>query len=106
MRRNELFVSEVDEEEAQSMHSHGFDFKKTGGFLRMSHRKDSDKAIPEYEIEPMEFGLKRKVMEHCVELQFRISQWPVSRRIINTIPISLIGCIFKYARKSWMRKTR
>lgn len=87
--------------EALAMHGHMIDFKKRGAFIRMGWRKVAGKPIPDYGYRPAQIPLSRKLVEVVLALIFLGSGNPVSRRIVEHIPINIIGPVFNTLRLRW-----
>lgn len=100
-----LSFEKITQEEALSMHSHGYDLKKRGTFIRIKLRKFFGKPIPNYGYSISGFGFKRYLMEFIIILLFFILSKPLSRRIAELIPPHIIGNIFEKARTIWKNKT-
>jgi coenzyme F420 hydrogenase subunit beta len=101
-----LNVKEINEEEAMLMHSHGYDFKKRGAFIRMNFRKKRAKSIPDYGYDLGPFSFRRELFERLLGMLFGICSWKISRRIIEIVPPRLMGMSFNKARIFWKKLTR
>jgi coenzyme F420 hydrogenase subunit beta len=96
-----LALEPVALDDAMAMHGHMIDFKKRGAFIRMNWRKAAGKPIPDYGYRPKHIPLSRKLVEVVLTLIFLGSGNPISRRIVEHIPINVIGPLFNTLRKSW-----
>jgi coenzyme F420 hydrogenase subunit beta len=102
MRKDQaVTLEEKPLEEVLSMHGHMLDFKKRGAFIRMGWRKRLGRRVPEYGYRPKELPLSRRAVEVVVSGLFAVGRWRLSRRLLEIIPISLLGPAFNALRKSW-----
>jgi hypothetical protein len=95
----------IDEQEAVEMHSHGYDLKKRGTFIRMRYRRWLGKPNPDYGFRLSGFPLSRYLMEIVIDALFLILSTGFSRWIVEKIPPQTIGRIFEKARKTWKKST-
>jgi coenzyme F420 hydrogenase subunit beta len=95
----------VEEQEAVEMHSHGYDLKKRGTFIRMQYRRWLGKPNPDYGYRLSGFPLSRYLMEIVIDALFLILSTRFSRWIVEKIPPQTIGRIFEKARKTWKKST-
>lgn len=96
-----LHLEEKDIVQTMNMHGHMFDFKKRGTFVRMQFRKCFGKKNPDYGIKPESVQASRYLVECVISGVILICSNPVSRWILQFIPVSLIGRFFNVSRKSW-----
>ncbi|MFW5804968.1 MAG: Coenzyme F420 hydrogenase/dehydrogenase, beta subunit C-terminal domain [Bacteroidales bacterium] len=101
-----LSVDPLSEEEAIKMHSHGYDFKKRGSFIRIKFRKLCGKQIPDYGYTLSGFGIKRHVMEMVISFLFMVLRTRLARWTVEQLPPGFIGKRFEKARNFWKRSTR
>ena len=87
------------------MHSHGYDFKKRGAFIRMRYRKWSGRMVPEYRIQPGRFPFSRWLMEAVIIFLFSLMTSRFARWLSEKIPPEMLGRIFEAARKFWKKNT-
>jgi len=87
------------------MHSHGYDLKKRGSFIRIAFRKRFLKPVPEYGYRLSGFPLKRWIMEMMISLLFLILGTGVSRWIVERFSPEFIGRFFEKARGIWKKST-
>ena len=95
----------VGEQEAVEMHSHGYDLKKRGAFIRMQYRSWLGKPNPDYGYRLKGFPLSRYLMEILIDALFLLSGTRFARWIVEKIPPQTIGSIFEKARKLWKSST-
>lgn len=95
----------ISEDEAITMHSHGYDLKKRGAFIRIKFRKWFGKSVPDYGYKLNGFPLSRYVMEIMISILFLILGTAPARWLIEKFPPVFIGNIFEKARTSWKKST-
>jgi coenzyme F420 hydrogenase subunit beta len=102
-----LWTREISESEAVAMQSHGLDFKKRGGYLRMQQRRRRGLRTVDYgwPALPM-ITLKRAAFERLLGMLFRICAHPWARRAADAAPNWLIGPLFQWFRTVWKAATR
>ncbi len=101
-----LWTEEITEGEAVRMQSHGLDFKKRGGYLRMQRRAARGLRTADYGVTPSHIGLSRRCFEAILSNIFRVCAWPIARRAADAMPHCLIGPLFQWFRKVWKATTR
>jgi coenzyme F420 hydrogenase subunit beta len=101
-----LVLNPIEEGEAISMHSHGYDLKKRGTFIRMKYRRWLGKRNPDYGYIMKGFTLKRYLMELVIDSLFIILGTGFSRFIIERIPPKTVGKVFEKSRNVWKRSTK
>lgn len=94
------------EDEAIKMHSHGYDFKKRGSFIRIGFRKRMGKIIPDYGYSQSGFPIKRYIMEMIISSIFLILSTRLARWTVEQFSPSFIGKFFEKARTSWKNSTK
>jgi coenzyme F420 hydrogenase subunit beta len=97
---------EISVDEAMSMHGHMLDLKKRGTFIRMNWRKAMGKRIPDYGYYPKYIPISRKLVEVIVSFAFAICGTRVARKIVELMPIVIIGPMFDTVRKAWKRVSK
>lgn len=101
-----LELSPISEEDAINMHSHGYDLKKRGSFIRIRMRKIFLKQVPDYGYSFSGFPLSRYLMEFLISSLFLIlGTWP-ARRMVELLNPSYIGRLFERSRDKWKKSTR
>ncbi|MEN8158181.1 MAG: Coenzyme F420 hydrogenase/dehydrogenase, beta subunit C-terminal domain, partial [Bacteroidota bacterium] len=100
-----LNLSPISEKECIEMHSHGYDFKKRGAFIRIRFRKMWLKRIPDYGYTLKRFPLKRILMEVMISTLFRLLGSRLARWAVEQFSPTFIGNIFERTRTSWKRST-
>lgn len=101
-----LKLEPIDEAEAITMHSHGYDLKKRGAFIRMKYRRFLGKRNPDYGYTMSGFSFKRQFMELIIDSMFAILGTSFSRFIIEKIPPATVGKVFEKSRNVWKRSTK
>jgi coenzyme F420 hydrogenase subunit beta len=100
-----LEMSQIEEQEAVEMHSHGYDLKKRGAFIRMKYRGWLGKPNPDYGYQLKGFLLSRYFMEIIIDGLFLMAGTGFSRWVAEKIPPKIIGNVFERARKVWKKST-
>jgi hypothetical protein len=88
------------------MHSHGYDFKKRGSFIRIGLRKICFKDVPDYGYRISGFPFSRYLMEVMINSLFIILGTRSARWLVEQFSPAFIGSIFEKARTRWKRSTR
>jgi coenzyme F420 hydrogenase subunit beta len=105
MRDGFLSADPLEEDEAIKMHSHGYDFKKRGSFIRIKFRKLSGKSIPDFGYKLSGFKTSRYLMEIFVSSMFIIMRTGIARWTVEQFSPGFIGNIFEKARTTWKKST-
>ncbi len=101
-----LKLAPCSEEEAISMHSHGYDFKKRGSFIRIGLRRMFLRQVPDYGYTLSGFPPSRYLMELFISSLFLLlGTWP-ARRAAEIFRPAFIGRIFEKTRTAWKKSTR
>lgn len=100
-----LELNPIGEQDAVEMHSHGYDLKKRGAFIRMKYRSWLGKPNPDYGYQLKGFPLSRYLMEIVIDALFLIAGTGFSRWVAEKIPPQTLGNIFEKARKFWKKST-
>jgi len=98
---NVLSLDEQSTDFVQSMHGHMLDFKKRGAFLRFEKRIRAGKRVPNFGYRPVSINPSRRFVEFVIGLLFSIGGTRWARLIVQYIPLSVIGPLFNFIRKSW-----
>lgn len=101
-----LTLEETPEEEALAMHGHMIDFKKRGAFIRNDWRRRLGKGAPVYGYRPAHIPLSRKLVELFIVMLFAAGRTGVARRVVEWIPLGLLGPLFNTLRKTWKRLSK
>lgn len=101
-----LFTDKITEDEAIKMHSHGYDFKKRGSFIRINFRKMTGKQIPDWGYKISGFGTSRIIMEIIISSMFVILSTGLARWTVEQFPPGFIGNLFEKARTAWKNSTK
>ncbi len=105
-REGKLWAQSIDESEAIAMQSHGIDFKKRGGLLRMKRRGRAGLRTVDFGLEPPAVSFPRAAFEVLLSALFRWGSHPVARRAADATPNRLIGPLFQWFRTLWKAATR
>lgn len=100
-----ISLQAIGENEAITMHSHGYDLKKRGTFIRMKFRKLFGLPNPDYGYTLKDFPPSRYLMEMVVTPLFLILGTRPVRWIVEQIPPAFIGRIFEKSRTHWKKST-
>lgn len=95
----------ISEQEAVMMHSHGYDLKKRGAFIRMKYRSWFGFPNPDYGYSISGFSFSRYFMEFIIDALFILAGTKLARWTVERIPPGFIGKVFEKARKQWKRST-
>ena len=101
-----LKLEREDDLKATEMHGHMIDFKKRGGYIRNTWRRQMLLAAPDYGMRPEKIPFSRKLAELVVSTLFTIgSTWP-ARFVLRMIPEKWIGPVFNKLRLSWKNASK
>jgi coenzyme F420 hydrogenase subunit beta len=103
MQREKLIdLQEVELSDAIRMHSHMYDNKKRGAFIRMSRSKNS----PDYHLPyPENISPGRRLFEYSLNLVYWLLRTRVSRKIFEWLPPSFTGSVFNRFKVLWKKAT-
>ena len=101
-----IHIESISLEAAAEMHSHAFDLKKKGAFIRLDLWKSWGRAVPVYDRDPSPQKLSRKIAEVFVSSQFIICSSGVGRALFRLLPLGAVGSFFRCLRKIWMRTSK
>lgn len=100
-----ITLQPITVDEAITMHSHGYDLKKRGTFIRIKFRKMLGQAIPDYGYNLSGFPFSRYVMEVIIDALFMVAGTRFARWVAEQIPPPFIGKVFEKSRKIWKKAT-
>ncbi len=100
-----LSLDPIATEEAIAMHSHGYDLKKRGTFIRIRFRKWLGLPVPDYGYAISGFPLKRYLFEIMLDALFLTLGTAPARWLVERIPPERIGRLFETARTKWKKAT-
>jgi coenzyme F420 hydrogenase subunit beta len=98
-------LQEIELNDAITMHSHGYDLKKRGSFIRIRIRKLVGLPVPDYGYTLKGFPISRYLMEIVILTLFLILGTRFARYLIEQFPPTWIGKIFEHSRKAWKKST-
>ncbi|MGD1048873.1 MAG: Coenzyme F420 hydrogenase/dehydrogenase, beta subunit C-terminal domain [Candidatus Krumholzibacteriaceae bacterium] len=98
-----IVAERITIEEAEEMHAHAFDLKKTGAFLRLRLWSGWGFAVPRYDRPTRRAGLARRMLEVPVSLQFAFASSRAGRALFAILPVRPVGRLFRLLRTLWMR---
>ncbi|MCB8917645.1 MAG: Coenzyme F420 hydrogenase/dehydrogenase, beta subunit C-terminal domain [Ardenticatenaceae bacterium] len=96
-----LALNETSATEALSMHGHMLDFKKRGTFIRLDWRRARGRPVPDYGYRPGHIPASRKLVELFLAVLFGVCGSRPGRKLIEWLPLSLVGPLFDNLRKGW-----
>jgi len=100
-----ITLHDIDVNEAITMHSHGYDLKKRGSFIRIRFRKMIGLPVPDYGYTLKGFALSRYLMELVILSLFLALGTGPARFLVERVPPALIGRLFEHTRKAWKKST-
>ncbi len=92
-------------DEAITMHSHGYDLKKRGTFIRFKFRKLLGQTNPDFGYEIKGFPFSRYLMEFAIDALFLVAGTAPARWLVAQIPPDIVGSLFERTRKMWKKAT-
>lgn len=101
-----LNISPLSEEEAIEMHSHGYDLKKRGSFIRLSFRKWTGRNVPDWGYRLSGFSFSRYLMEVIISTLFLILGTRFAQWLVEQFSPEWIGKLFEKSRNRWKKSTR
>ncbi len=101
-----LYIEDITIEQAEQMHSHAFDLKKAGAFIRLGLWKKWGYPVPRYDRESPTATRGRKLTELIVSMQFIILSSRPGRLVFGILPAGALGAFFRGLRKMWIALTR
>jgi len=101
-----LQLDPINETEAIAMHSHGYDLKKRGTFIRIKYRRWMGMRNPDYGYVIKGFSFKRYLMELFIDSLFVVLGTGFSRFIIELVPPKTVGKVFERSRNVWKKSTK
>lgn len=101
-----LSLEPIAMDDALAMHGHMLDFKKRGSFIRMTWRRWLGKRNPDYGYRPEHIPLSRYLVEMIISGLFVVGRMPLTRWIVEQIPLGIIGPAFNTMRKTWKNMSK
>jgi coenzyme F420 hydrogenase subunit beta len=101
-----LELNPISLEESITMHSHGYDLKKRGAFIRMRFMKMLGTPVPDYGYEIKGFGFSRYLMEAIIDLMFLVLATAPARWLVEQFSPVFIGKVFELSRNIWKKSTK
>jgi coenzyme F420 hydrogenase subunit beta len=100
--KNLLDLQPVQLTQAIRMHSHMYDNKKRGAFIRIKHSKNA----PDYNLPfPENINRKRMVFESSLNFVYTILRTKPVRRIFEILPPKFTGSVFNQFKVFWKKAT-
>jgi len=100
-----ISLDKLESKAAVSMHSHGYDLKKRGAFIRIRFRKFFGRAVPNYGYELKGFPVKRYLMEILIDFMFALMGTSLASFLLEKIHPKFMGGVFKKLRTIWKKLT-
>ncbi len=100
-----LNLGPIDLDTAISMHSHGYDLKKRGSFIRMRYMRFLGMKTPDYGYNIKGFRFSRYLMEALIDVLFVLLGTKLARRTVELLPPAFIGKMFEKSRTAWKKST-
>jgi len=98
-------LENIDIIEAITMHSHGYDLKKRGSFIRIRFRKLVGLPVPDYGYSLGGFPIGRYLMEMVILSLFLVLGTRIGRFFIELFSPAWVGKIFEHSRLAWKKST-
>ncbi|PLX00004.1 MAG: hypothetical protein C0594_16280 [Marinilabiliales bacterium] len=105
VKKGLLVANPISEDEAIEMHSHGYDLKKRGTFIRIKIRKFFGKSVPDYGYKVEGFTFGRVLMELIISTMFVFLGTSLARWFIERFSPEFVGNIFEKTRTRWKKST-
>ncbi|MBI4661357.1 MAG: Coenzyme F420 hydrogenase/dehydrogenase, beta subunit C-terminal domain [Verrucomicrobia bacterium] len=99
-------LTPIDASEAVRMHTHGFDLKKRGAFIRIRLRRRLGREVPDYGYRLGGFPPLRYALELVISSLFVVLGSAPARWLLERVNPRLLGKIFVRLRTIWKRVTR
>lgn len=93
-------------DDAIAMHTHGYDLKKRGAFIRIGFRRMLGKPVPDYGYKLTGFSFRRYGMEAVIVTLFGLLGTRCARSLVERIKPATMGRVFERLRAVWKRATR
>jgi coenzyme F420 hydrogenase subunit beta len=94
-------LEEISLAQTLNMHGHMIDFKKRGTFIRLNWRQKMGKRRPYFGYQPSHMPLSRQLVELVISGIFGLCGTRLARKLVEFMPIGLIGPLFNTLRQSW-----
>jgi coenzyme F420 hydrogenase subunit beta len=101
-----LELKPISLEESITMHSHGYDLKKRGTFIRMRFMKMLGRQVPDYGYHIKGFSFSRYLMEIAIDTLFILLGTRLARWIVEQFSPAFVGRLFERTRNTWKRSTK
>ena len=104
--QGQVALAAIGLDEALAMHGHMLDFKKRGSFIRIQWRKLRGLPAPDYGYAPAHIPRSRYGVEIVISTLFAVGRTRLARRIVERLPIALLGPLFNTARQRWKQLSK
>lgn len=100
-----ITLQPITQDDAITMHSHGYDLKKRGTFIRIKFRKFLGQPVPDYGYTLSDFTFIRYFMELIIGAMFLLLGTAPARWMVEQFSPSFIGKLFERSRNIWKKST-
>ena len=100
-----IALTPISIDEAITMHSHGYDLKKRGTFIRIRFRKMLGLPVPDYGYTLSDFTFTRYFMEIMIDALFLTLGTAPARWLVEQFSPSFIGKLFEHSSNIWKKST-
>ena len=101
-----LELMPIELEASIAMHSHGYDLKKRGTFIRLQFMRLFGKTVPDYGYVLKGFGFSRVMMELVIDTLFVLLGTRLARWTVEQLPPTFVGNLFEKSRNIWKKSTK
>ncbi|HET55150.1 MAG TPA: hypothetical protein ENN33_08020 [Ignavibacteria bacterium] len=106
VREGKIHFNPIGPDEAIKMHSHGYDFKKRGAYIRIGFRRLLKLDTPDDGRASHSFHFTRYFVEIIITALFYISGFKISRLLMSKISPKYMGWLFIHTRSIWKYFTK
>jgi coenzyme F420 hydrogenase subunit beta len=103
---NVVTLEDIAVDEALVMHGHMLDFKKRGTFIRLGWQQKLGRRVPHFGYRPAHIPLSRRLTELVIVGLFWVCGTRLARRLVEYIPLRLLGPLFNRLRLGWKQMSR
>ena len=105
-RENLISLEKTTAKNVMEMHGHMIDFKKRGAFVRFRFRQLLGKNVPDFGYLPQHISFIRILIEVMVSGIFLIGKTYIAKKLVELIPIKILGPMFNAFRKTWKNMSK
>ncbi len=100
-----ISLKNISKDKAIKMHSHGYDLKKRGAFIRIQFLKKLGFPVPDYGYQIKGFPFSRYLMEIVISSLFLLLGTKPARHLVSKVRPDVVGKIFQKLRTLWKKIT-